>query len=111
MTLQHIYLILAVVGFIAPYYFFISFVATHGLDTRLFAQQLFGTPISRFFAVDLLLSSLVFLVYLFQEAPRHSVKRRWIYLIVLFTVGLSFALPLFLYARESHLHTLPNREP
>jgi hypothetical protein len=103
MTRKHVYSLLAVIGFIVPYYFLISFVVTHGLDARLFVQQLVGTPISAFFAVDLLLSSVVFVIYLFQEAARHSMKRQWIYLIALFTAGLSFALPLFLYARQSHL--------
>ena len=101
MSRKHIYLFLTVIGFILPYYFFISFLAAHGLDARLFIRQLFGTPISTFFAVDLLLSSVVFVCYLGQETARYSIKRQWIYLLALFTVGLSFALPLFLYVRES----------
>ena len=53
MTRKHVYLLLAVIGFILPYYFFISFLMLHGLDARLFIRELFGTPISTFFAVDL----------------------------------------------------------
>ena len=108
MTRKHIYLLLAVVGFIAPYYFLISFLMMHGLDARLFIQQLFGSPISTFFAVDLLISAVVFVFYVGHEAARYSMKHQWIYLIALCTVGLSFALPLFLYARESHLETRPD---
>src|SRR5215510_5895934 len=103
MTRKHIYLFLAVVGFVVPYYFFISFLMAHGFDARLFVRQLFGTPISTFFAADLLLSAVIFLRYLGQEAARYSMKHQWVYIIALVTVGLSFALPLFLYARESHL--------
>jgi hypothetical protein len=33
-----------------------SFLMTHGLAARVFLNQLFGTPISTFFAVDLLIS-------------------------------------------------------
>ena len=105
MTRKHIYLILAVTGFIAPYYFFISFLSAHGFDARLFLQQLTGTPISTFFAVDLLLSSITFLFYLGQEGTRRSMKHKWVYLVALLTVGLSFALPLFLFVREAHLET------
>ena len=105
MRRKHIYLFLAVIGFIGPYYFLISFLAAHGLDGRLFVQQLFGTRISTFFAVDLPLSCVVFVRYLSQEAVCYSMKRQWIYLIALLTVALSFALPLFLYVRESHLET------
>jgi hypothetical protein len=105
MKLKHFYLFLAVVGFVGPYYFFISFLTAHGLDGKLIVQQLFGTQISTFFAADLLLSSVVFMCFLRQEAARYSIAHKWIYLIALLTVGLSFALPLFLYVRESRLET------
>ena len=103
MKRKHLYLILAVIGFVGPYYFFVSFLTAHGLDAKAFVQQLFGTQISTFFAVDLLLSSVVFVGYLRQEANRYCIARWWIYLVALLTVGLSFALPLFLYVRASHL--------
>jgi hypothetical protein len=103
MKLKHLYLVLAIIGLIVPYYFLIMFLAAHGLDARAFLQQLFGTQISTFFAVDLLLSSVVFVIYLRHEARRYSVDHGWLYLIALLTVGLSFALPLFLYVREDCL--------
>lgn len=68
---KHVYLILAVIGFVGPYIFFISFLIVHGLNGKAFIQQLFGTPISTFFAIDLLLSSVGFVRYLLQEASRH----------------------------------------
>lgn len=105
MRQKHLYLILALIGFAAPYYFFISFLMTHGLDAEAFVAGLFATRSSSFFVVDLLVSSVVFLCYLRQEAARLSMPYSWLYLIALFTVGLSFALPLFLYARESRLES------
>ena len=103
MKLKHLYLVLAVIGIVGPYYFLITFLQAHGLDGKAFLQQLLGTQISTFFAVDLLLSSVVFVIYLRHEARRYSIKHRWLYLIALLTVGLSFALPLFLYVREDRL--------
>jgi hypothetical protein len=100
---KHIYLFFAVIGLIVPYYFLISFVMANGLDGRLFVKQLFGTPISAFFAADLLLSCLVFVLYFRHETRRHSIKHAWICLVALFTIGLSCALPLFLYLREPYL--------
>jgi len=105
MTRKLVYLLFSIIGFIVPYYFLISFLLSHGLDARLFLRQLLGTPISTFFAVDLVIASLVFLPFLKQEADRHSVKHSWVYVIALFTVGLSFALPLFLWARELRLRS------
>jgi hypothetical protein len=103
MKQKGLYFILAVIGFVGPYYFLISFLTAHGVDGKAFVQQLFGTKISTFFAVDLMVSSVVFLRYLGQEATRYSIEYRWVYVVALLTVGLSFALPLFLYVRESHL--------
>jgi hypothetical protein len=100
MTTKHLYLTLALVGLIVPYYFLISFVLSHGLDGSAFLRQLFGTPISSFFATDLLISSVVFVGFLLRESRRYSIAHWWAYLVALATVGLSFALPLFLYARE-----------
>ena len=100
---KHTYLLLAVIGLIVPYYFLISFVMANGLDARLFLKQLFGTPSSAFFAADLVLSCIVFVLYFRQEIRHHSIKHAWISLVALFTVGLSCALPLFLYLREPYL--------
>lgn len=100
---RQLYLVLAVLGFIVPYYFLISFLVTYGLHAQLFFKQLFGTPISTFFAVDLLLSCVVFMVFAGREASRYSMKRTWLPTIALFIVGLSCALPLFLYLREPYL--------
>ena len=105
MSRKHVYLFLAVIGFIIPYYFLISFLMAHGFDARLIFRQVFGTLMSTFFAVDLIVSSVVFMVYLEQEGKRRSMKYRWIYLIALLTVGLSLALPLFLFVREAHLES------
>ena len=105
MTRKHLYLLLAIAGIVGPYYFFLSFLMTYGLDRKAFFGQLFGTPISTFFASDLLISCVVFLVFLRQEAARHAVGHRWLYLLALVAVGLSLALPLFLYVRESRWET------
>lgn len=100
MKLKHLYLVLAVAGMVVPYYFLITFLLAQGLDGRAFMQQLLGTRISTFFAVDLLLSSVVFVIFLRHEARRYSIKHWGLYLIALCAVGLSFALPLFLSVRE-----------
>ena len=100
---KNVYLILSIVGFALPYYYFVSFLIASGLDFRVFFQQLFGAPISSMFAVDLLISSVVFVFYLRREAARYNMGKRWLYIVVLLTVGLSCALPLFLYVRESRI--------
>jgi uncharacterized protein DUF2834 len=106
MTARRLYLLLAVAGLVVPYYFFIGFLIAHGTDGAAFLRQLFGTPISSFFAVDLLISSIVFVTFVRQECARYAIARGWLYVAALLTGGLSFALPLFLFVRESHRRPL-----
>ena len=97
---KRLYLVLAVLGLAAPYTFFITFLRANGFDLRLMVAMLFGNPISTFFAVDLVISAVVFLVYSFSEARRLQLPNWWIYLILTFLVGPSFSIALFLFARE-----------
>ena len=53
--------------------------------------------------MDLTISVIAFWVYVFVEANRSGMKHPWIYLLATLLVGLSFALPLFLYFRERRL--------
>ncbi|MFN8411916.1 MAG: DUF2834 domain-containing protein [Anaerolineales bacterium] len=104
---KNIYFALAGIGFIFPYYFLFLFIRENGLNVSLLLQQLFTNPISTFFAVDLIISIIVFWVYLYQEIQTHKIKNSWIYVVASLLVGLSFALPLFLYARERQLMNQP----
>jgi hypothetical protein len=102
---KNIYLVLTLLGLLIPYYFLFKFVGSNGLDIALLFQQLFTNNISTFFAVDLVISILVFWIYMFIEANKLQMKNSWLYLLASLLVGLSFALPLFLYFREGHLET------
>jgi hypothetical protein len=62
--------------------------------------------ISSFFAVDLIISAIVFWVFLYREAQRYHMGNRWVYVVTTLIIGPSFALPLFLYFRESRIETL-----
>ena len=101
--MKTVYLLLAIIGAVVPYYFFIAFLTQHGLDMPLMVSDLFANPISTFFAADLLMSCVIFVVYLRREAERLRMHGGWIFVVVLLVVGLSCALPLFLYARESYI--------
>lgn len=103
MNRKSIYGVLALLGLLAPYYFLFKFLGTDGLNISLLLSQLFANNISTFFAVDLILSVIVFWVYMIAEANRLQMKNWWLYIVATVTVGLSFALPLFLYFRERQL--------
>jgi hypothetical protein len=103
MKLKTIYLVLCVLGVVVPYWQFIPWVAQNGLNMSLFFQQLFVNRISAFFAMDVMVSSVVLLIFARAENSRLGVRGRWLPLIAVLTVGVSLGLPLFLYVRELKL--------
>lgn len=100
---KNLYLALCLPGTVLPYSQFIPFLRDHGLDLRLFLQQLFSNPVSGFFGLDVLVSSLVLWVFVYCEGRRVGMKRLWAPILGNLTVGVSLGLPLFLYQRECRL--------
>ena len=99
---KNIYLILAIVGFVAPYYFFLQ---VSGFDLAQLIQQISASSVLSGVAMDLMVSVIVFWVYVFAEANKLQMRNPWLYLLATVLVGLSFALPLFLYFREKRLES------
>ncbi|MDZ7670128.1 MAG: DUF2834 domain-containing protein [Gammaproteobacteria bacterium] len=94
--MKHLYLALAVVGAVVPYVFFLQHIAAAGPDPVSFAAAAFATLVGGGVAADLLVSSLVFWVYLF--AAGEGARAAWLIPVNLL-IGLSCALPLYLYVR------------
>ena len=105
--MRKLYLFLAVIGWVLPYYFFLPFLVANGLDLRLLVSQLLANDISTFFAVDLIITAVVFLLFSYRESQRLGMGRWWVYVVATLLVGPSFALPLFLYVREPRLGSGP----
>jgi hypothetical protein len=95
--------VLAIIGFIAPYYFFLQLPGENGFDLPLLMQPLFANNLIKGTAMDLTVSVIVFWVYVFIESDRLQMKNAWLYWLATLLVGMSFALPLFLYFRERKL--------
>ena len=100
MKLKHLYLAIAIVGTIVPYYFFIGFLMEHGLNLNLMLDQMFVNGISSFFSWDVIISTFAVVTLVISEGKKLEMKHRWLYIIFNLSVGVSLALPAFLYARE-----------
>jgi hypothetical protein len=98
--MKWLYLIGAIVGTVLPVSELVPFLTTHGLDLALFVRQLFANHVSAFFAMDVLVSSLVLWLFVFSEGRRQGMKHLWLYVLCNLAVGVSLALPLFLFFRE-----------
>ncbi|HVS29819.1 MAG TPA: DUF2834 domain-containing protein [Thermoanaerobaculia bacterium] len=99
MKRERAYLTLAILGAVAPWAGFARFFAAHGI-TGDFVGALFSNGASAGFTIDLLISSLVFWIFLFERAARERLDRPWIYILVNVVIGLSCALPLALWRVE-----------
>jgi hypothetical protein len=98
--LYRLYLTLAFVGLVIPYAIVIPWVKQHGVDLPLFFDTLFASGSAAVFSADVLFSAAVFLIFVAAEGRRGGLRHLWIYPLLILTVGLCCALPLFLAQRE-----------
>jgi hypothetical protein len=106
MTPKALYLALCIAGIVLPYSQLVPFLREHGLDLRMFFDQLFSTRIGAFFGWDVIVSSLVLWVFVAVEGRREKIGNLWIPIAASLTVGVSLGLPLFLYMRERNRQTV-----
>lgn len=98
--MKTLYLLLAGIGLILPYYFFASFLRLYGFNLQVIYEQLFTNQFATFFVMDLTIATIVFYVFLFRESRRLAIRYWWLFVVLSLIIGLSFSLPLFLYTRE-----------
>ncbi|MEM7415670.1 MAG: DUF2834 domain-containing protein [Gemmatimonadota bacterium] len=105
--MKNAYLLLAVAGTVVPYVFFTRHFMSADPSLAAFVEQLFATNPAAGFTSDLLITSVAFWIWSYGEAKRHGMSRWWAYVMLNLAVGLSCALPLFLYVRERRSDSLP----
>jgi hypothetical protein len=103
MRLRHFYLGFCAIGAVLPYTQLIPWLATHGLDFPLLFQELFSTRISGFFALDVVVSAVVLVVFILSEGRRLVLSHLWLPILATLLVGVSLGFPLFLYMRQRKL--------
>ena len=95
--MKNVYLGLAIAGAVIPYYFFLQHFGSEGLYLGPFLMQAFANPVAAGFAADLFISSFVFWAYMFSADS--SAPRPWAFIVINLLIGLSCALPAYLYWR------------
>lgn len=94
------YLLLAILGALIPFLFFIDFFAENGIHVPGFIAALFANGAAGGFTADLLISSLVF--WLFMIAARSKSKVApfpALFILLNLSIGLSCALPAYFYTQ------------
>ena len=71
-----LYLGLCIAGTVLPYSRFIPFLRGHGLNFRVFFEQLFSNRVGGFFGMDVIVSPVVLWLFVFVE--ERSSENRYI---------------------------------
>jgi Protein of unknown function DUF2834 len=104
MKLRYLYLVLALIGLILPYSQFLPWIMEHhAINIPLFIHDMFANRISAFFAMDVIVSAIVLIVFILDEGRRMEMRTLWLPVIATLLVGVSLGLPLFLYLRQVQL--------
>lgn len=93
--MKNVYLFLSLAGAVVPYGFFMEFFGEFGIDLPVFVSALFANGAVGGFTADLLISSLVFWIFMVGQKDGPA---PWLFILLNLAVGLSCALPAYLYA-------------
>jgi len=97
-NLKNVYLLLAIIGAAIPYFFFLQHFDATGYAIPAFLGAVVATPAASGFTADLLITSFVFWVYMFNQQGRCPMP--WPFIALNLFIGLSCALPAYLFWRE-----------
>ncbi|MGK0221609.1 MAG: hypothetical protein ACI9ON_000845 [Limisphaerales bacterium] len=94
--MKNVYLVWTIVGALVPILFFLGVFHGDMVGVMGFVPALFVNGPAGGFAADLFITSFVFWTYLFtqKEGPKP-----WLFIVLNLAIGLSCALPAYLYAR------------
>jgi len=98
--MKKLYLLLAIIGAIVPYTYFFQFFQIEGLNIPAFISSLFFNGAVAGSTFDLLIASLIFWLFMFQQVKESDGPKPYLFIVLNLTIGLSCALPAYLYARE-----------
>ncbi|MEM9604834.1 MAG: DUF2834 domain-containing protein [Pseudomonadota bacterium] len=96
------YALMCVVGTVLPLSAFVPWVLEFGLDLNFLLSGAFVNRVAAFAWLDVIVSAVVLLVFIWVEGRRQGMTRLWLPTLGTCTVGVSLGLPLFLLLRERH---------
>ena len=98
--MKNLYLATAIIGAVIPLFFFMQFFGADGEHQLDFFTALFVNGATSGFAADLLISSFVFWAFMFTRDEFGP--KPWPFIALNLCIGLSCALPAYLYSVERH---------
>ncbi len=102
---QRLYFALTIIGTAVPLYLLTNYYATEGFSVQKILSQAMANGSSTIFTWDVLVSALVFCVWVICERELFEDKKKFTFLFLILNlfVGVSCALPAYLWWRERQL--------
>ena len=101
--MKKILLIMCILGVILPYYHLINFLILNNGSMDGFWSELFSSHPVSMISMDLTVAATTFLIFLIYKKQKDQIKIAK-YILSMFLVGFSLALPLYLYDNLSLIH-------
>lgn len=95
-----VYLVVAILGAVIPYFGFIDFLIVESGSVIAFGYALFANGAVAGFTVDLVISSVAFWLFMWRQYRLESGPSPLVFVLLNMTIGLSCALPAYLYTCE-----------
>lgn len=95
-----IYLVLAILGAILPYWIVLPWFVAHGLSQSLFLHDLLINGATRSFTFDAIFAGVSLMIYVVQRSVEGRFKRPWIPILAVLIFGTCCGVPLFFYMLE-----------
>jgi apolipoprotein N-acyltransferase len=99
-----IYLSLAILGLVLPWYYNLQFFGSAGLID--FVNQSSANLAAKSISLDLFIATMAGSTWMYVESKRVGIKFGWLYILLGFLIAFAFAFPLFLFMRETVLEKL-----
>ena len=103
--LRVVYLVLALIGAVWPWWYNAAFAVAHGgaFDPGVFVSEAFSTPAGGSLSADILVAAGAGSVWMIAEGRRLGIRWVWAYVALGMFVAFACAFPLFLFVREGVL--------
>lgn len=101
MSRKSLYLVLAVIGTVVPYYFFVPWFLDNPGDVGGFLTLAFANAPAAMLSADVAIAALVLSVFAVTQAARLGGGKVAAVIASTFLIGVSCGLPLMLYFREA----------
>ncbi|MDX5324730.1 MAG: DUF2834 domain-containing protein [Bacteroidota bacterium] len=110
MKAKNAYLIIAILGTLIPLNQLYTFIMQNGFHPEQIILETFANPMAGFFAWDVIISTFAVIGFILVEGRRLNIPNRWVFILMNLIIGVSLALPAFLWAREVHLEKQANHQ-